>query len=240
MTIRIAIVDDTRMFREALRRFIDLEPGMTVIGTASDGQDGLELIRQDPPDLVLMDIRMPVMDGVQATRALKAEWPRIHVIMLTTFSDDEFIFEAIKAGAAGYLLKDMDPEAVIEAIRVVQTGGVLIPPAIAARLVADYTRLSGGAPAPGTDMGLAIPPNPPPSGRAVPAPPSTPLPGQLTARETEVLGLLALGLSTREIAERLFLTEGTVKNYISTICAKLGVRDRVQAVSLALRHGLVQ
>lgn len=189
--IRMVLVDDTRMFRDGLCTIIDLEPDMQVVGVAGDGAAGLAVVRQQQPDVVLMDIRMPVMDGVEATRRLKAEFPHIHVVILTTFAEDEFIFDGLKAGAVAYLVKDLSASDLLGAIRTVRQGGALIPPAIAARLVAEYARLA------------------------------------------------AQGLSNREIAEQLYLSEGTVKNYVSAIFAKLHARDRAQAVAFALRQGLV-
>lgn len=222
MAIRVLLVDDTRMFREGLRMVIKVEPDMTVVGVAGDGAEGLNLARQERPDVVLMDIRMPVMDGVEATRRLKAELPDTHVIMLTTFSDDEYIFDAIRAGAVGYLIKDMPVEDLISAIRAVYQGGALIPPAIAARLVAEYARVTGGG-------GALAPGSAPP----------TPALVDLTPRETEILKLVAEGRSNKEIAESLYLSEGTVRNYVSSIFSKLHARDRAQAVSFALRMGLL-
>lgn len=234
MSIRVVLIDDTRMFRDGLRLVIDMEEDMTVVGVAGDGAEGIAVVRREQPDVVLMDIRMPVMDGVEATRRIKAEWPSIHVVILTTYSDDEFIFEALKAGAVGYMVKDLAASDLVQAIRTVKQGGALIPPAIAARLVAEYTRLAaGGAPQAQPAGGGAA---------ASPAPAAeegNPRVADLTPRETEILKLLARGLSNKEIADTLFLSEGTVKNYLSSIFSKLHARDRAQAISLALRQGLV-
>lgn len=223
MSIRVVLVDDTRMFRDGLRLVIGMEGDMTVAGVAGDGAEGVEVVRREQPDVVLMDIRMPQMDGVEATRRIKAEFPQIHVIILTTYSDDEFIFEALKAGAVGYMVKDLPASELVQAIRTVQQGGALIPPAIAARLVAEYTRLAAAGAA----------------AAASPAAEPRPRVADLTPRETEILKLVAGGLSNKEIAEQLFLTEGTVKNYVSSVFSKLHARDRAQAVSLAIRQGLV-
>ncbi|HLN65129.1 MAG TPA: response regulator transcription factor [Symbiobacteriaceae bacterium] len=224
MSIRVVLIDDTRMFRDGLRLVIDMEADMTVVGVAGDGAEGIAVVGREQPDVVLMDIRMPVMDGVEATRRIKAEWPRIHVVILTTYSDDEFIFEALKAGAVGYMVKDLPASELVQAIRAVRQGGALIPPAIAARLVAEYTRLAAGsAPQPSSSSVEEV----------------NPRVADLTPRETEILKLLARGLSNKEIADRLFLSEGTVKNYLSSIFSKLHARDRAQAISLALRQGLV-
>jgi DNA-binding NarL/FixJ family response regulator len=224
MSIRVVLIDDTRMFRDGLRLVIDMEADMTVVGVAGDGAEGIAVVGREQPDVVLMDIRMPVMDGVEATRRIKAEWPRIHVVILTTYSDDEFIFEALKAGAVGYMVKDLPASELVQAIRAVRQGGALIPPAIAARLVAEYTRLAAGsAPQPSSSSVEEV----------------NPRVADLTPRETEILKLLARGLSNKEIADQLFLSEGTVKNYLSSIFSKLHARDRAQAISLALRQGLV-
>lgn len=231
MSIRVVLVDDTRMFRDGLRLVIELEEGMSVVGVAGNGAEGVEVVGRERPDVVLMDIRMPEMDGVEATRRIKATWPQTHVIILTTYSDDEFIFEALKAGAVGYMVKDLPASDLLQAIRTVQQGGVLIPPAIAARLVAEYARLAtGGAPS----VTAPVAPNPPPAAEL----PRSRV-ADLTARETEILGLVAKGLSNKEIAETLYLSEGTVKNYVSAIFAKLHARDRAQAIALAHRQGLV-
>lgn len=230
MSIRVVLVDDTRMFRDGLRLVIEMEEGMSVVGVAGNGAEGVEVVEREQPDVVLMDIRMPELDGVEATRRIKARWPQIHVIILTTYSDDEFIFEALKAGAVGYMVKDLPASELLQAIRTVQQGGALIPPAIAARLVAEYARIAAGGP-PATA-------SPTPGGSTNPtAPPSRV--ADLTQRETEILGLVAKGLSNKEIAETLFLSEGTVKNYVSAIFAKLHARDRAQAIALAHRQGLV-
>lgn len=224
MSIRVVLVDDTRMFRDGLRLVIDLEEGMSVVGVAGNGAEGVEVVGREQPDVVLMDIRMPELDGVEATRQVKARWPQIHVIILTTYSDDEFIFEALKAGAVGYMVKDLPASELVQAIRTVQQGGALIPPAIAARLVAEYARIAAGG---ATSSPQAA------------AEPQRSRVADLTVRETEILGLVAKGLSNKEIAERLFLSEGTVKNYVSAIFAKLHARDRAQAIAMAHRQGLV-
>lgn len=226
MSIRVVLVDDTRMFRDGLRMVIDLEDDLTVVGVASNGAEGVEIVGQLQPDVVLMDIRMPEMDGVEATRRIKAKWPHIHVLVLTTYSDDEFIFDALKAGAVGYMVKDLPASDLVQAIRTVNQGGALIPPAIAARLLAEYTRIAaGGAPTAAA-----------PTAQADEARPRV---ADLTPRETEILRLVARGLSNKEIADQLYLSEGTVKNYVSSIFSKLHARDRAQAISLALRQGLV-
>jgi DNA-binding NarL/FixJ family response regulator len=222
MTIRIVVVDDTQMFREALCQLLALQADLEVVGQAGDGAAGVAIARQERPDVMLMDLQMPIMDGVTATRLIRAELPETQVITLTTFNDDDLIAEALGAGAVGYLLKDMSAANLIEAIRAVKAGGVLIAPAVAERLVAAYQRLTAGAREP-------IPPSLARTPERV---------GDLTPRETEILRLLAQGLSNREIADQLFLSEGTVKNYVSTIRSKLHARDRGQAIAMALRMGL--
>lgn len=215
MAIRIVLVDDTSMFRDGLQLVIERQGDMTVVGQAGDGAESLRVVEETQPDIVLMDIRMPVMDGVEATRRIRTRNPGAQVMVLTTYSDDEYIVEALKAGAAGYLLKDMHSRDLIAAIRAVHQGGVLILPPVAARLVAE-------------------------SGRAqAPTEPEAARLGDLTPRESEILKLVAQGMTNREIADRLLLTEGTVKNHMSAVYAKLHARDRAQAVSFAMRQGLL-
>lgn len=211
--IRVVLVDDTSMFLEGLSLLIGLQPDMEVVGTAADGAAGLQVVRAQQPDLVLMDMRMPVMDGVEATRRIRAELPSAQVLILTTYSDDAYIVEGLKAGAAGYLLKDMPSKELIQAMRSVCQGGVLILPAVAARL------LSGVAP------------------QGAPAGELTRM-DELTPREREILRLIVQGMSNKEIAAQIFLSEGTIKNYVSAIYSKLHARDRAQAVSFAMRQGL--
>ena len=242
-TIRVILVDDTRMFRDGLRLVIDLEEDMTVVGVASDGAEGVELALVEQPDVVLMDIRMPNMDGVEATRRFIQALPQTHVIVCTTYSDDDYIFDALKAGAVGYLLKDMPATELINAIRAAQEGGVLIPPAIAARLVAEYSRLAQGGPPAEPQAPLRTESTRVETAPSLPADTDkhevNPRVADLTPREREILQLLADGLSNKEIAEKLFLSEGTVKNYVSATFSKLHARDRAQAVSFAIRQGLV-
>ena len=210
--IRLLLADDQVLFRQGLRTILESEPDLEVVGEAGDGLEAVELTRTRQPDVVLMDIRMPRMDGVEATRRIR-EAGGAQVVILSTYDDDELVFEALRVGAAGYLLKDFPAEELIKAIRTVHHGGgVLIPPPIAAKVVAELRRSRG-----------ATPPREP-----------------LTAREEEILGLVARGLSNREIAEILHLSEGTVKNTLSRIYAKLGARDRTQAALWAVQHGLAQ
>jgi DNA-binding NarL/FixJ family response regulator len=204
--IRLLIVDDQRLMRQGLRTLLELEPDMQVAAEAEDGLAALEQYEQHQPDVVLMDIRMPRLDGVEATRRLLARWPKGRVIILTTFDDDQSVFEGLRAGALGYLLKDVSGSELAEAIRTVAGGGALIEPSVARKVLAEFTRLA-------------------PTGTA----PVEHLPEPLSERELEVLRLLAQGASNRQIAAQLFLAEGTVKNYISSILDKLGVDDRTQA-----------
>ncbi len=214
--IKIMLVDDQRLMREGLRTLLELEPDLDVVGEAEDGQQALTTYEKLSPSVVLMDIRMPVMDGVQATRNLLARWPEAKIIILTTFDDDQYVFEGLRAGALGYLLKDVSGEELSEAIRTVAGGGALIEPSIARRVLAEFSRLAHPAPQA--------------AGNLVEA---------LSERETEILRLLAQGLTNRQIAARLFLAEGTIKNYVSTILQKLGVEDRTQAALRAQDLGLL-
>lgn len=210
--IRLLLADDQVLFRQGLRTILESEPDLEVVGEAGDGLEAVELSRTRQPDVVLMDIRMPRMDGVEATRRIRHAGGA-QVIILSTYDDDALVFEALRVGAAGYLLKDFPAEELVKAIRTVHHGsGVLIPPPIAAKVVAELRR-SPGATAPRES---------------------------LTAREEEILGLVARGLSNREIAQTLHLSEGTVKNALSRIYAKLGARDRTQAALWAVQHGLAR
>lgn len=214
--IRVLLVDDQKLMREGLRVLLELEPDLEVIGEAKDGLGALEAYAAHQPDVVLMDVRMPGLDGVEATWRLHERWPEARVIILTTFDDDEYVFEGLRAGALGYLLKDVSGAKLAEAIRTVAGGGALIEPSVAQRVLAEFARLAPPARRP--DAGLAEP---------------------LSEREREVLQLLALGLSNREIASRLVLAEGTVKNYVTSILQKLGVRDRTQAAVRARELGML-
>ena len=214
--LNVLLVDDQRLMRDGLRTLLELEPDMTVAGEAADGEEALARFRETRPDVVLMDVRMPGMDGVEATRRLRAMDPAAKVIILTTFDDDEYVFEGLRAGAVGYLLKALSGEELADAIRTVAAGGALIDPAVTRKVVSEFARLA--PPARSIDAGLAEP---------------------LSEREKEVLGLVARGLSNREIADTLFLAEGTVKNYVTTILQKIGVRDRTQAALRARELGLL-
>jgi len=214
-TIRVLLADDQRVVREGLATLLGLLDGVEVVGTAADGDDAVGLAAEVRPDVVLMDLRMPGCDGVEATRRLRAEDPNVKVLMLTTYADDRSVIDALRAGARGYLTKDAGADEIREALRQVTSGHAAIDPAVQHHLldaIAD-DRTSEGAPRP-------------------------PLPDGLTAREVEVLGLIAQGLSNTEIATRLVVSETTVKSHINHLFAKTGVRDRAQAVTYAFRHGL--
>jgi DNA-binding NarL/FixJ family response regulator len=215
-SIRILLVDDQRLMREGLRTLLELEADLEVVGEAGDGQGALDRYAELEPDIVLMDVRMPGMDGVEATRRLRTQWPDARVIILTTFEEDEYIFEGLRAGAQGYLLKAVSGEELAHAIRVVAAGKALIDPQVLGKVMAEFVRLSRPARSP--NVGLAEP---------------------LSSRELEILARLAQGLSNREIAQRLFLAEGTVKNYVTTILHKIGVRDRTQAALRGRELGLL-
>jgi DNA-binding NarL/FixJ family response regulator len=214
--IRVMLVDDQRLMRDGLRTLLELEPDMAVVGEAGDGQEALDLYADVQPDVVLMDVRMPLMDGVEATWRLCARWPEARVIILTTFDDDAYVFDGLRAGALGYLLKAVSGQELAEAIRTVVAGGALIEPSVARKVVAEFARL---------------------------APPARPaadsLPEPLSERETEILHWLAQGLTNREIALKLSLAEGTVKNYVTNILQKIGARDRTQAALRAQELGLL-
>lgn len=217
--IRLLLVDDQRLIREGLRTLLELEADLEVAGEANNGKEALEMFPTLQPDVVLMDIRMPEMDGVQATRELCARHAGARVIILTTFDDDEYVFEGLRAGALGYLLKDVSGDELSEAIRTVARGGALIQPSITRKVLAEFSRLRG---APGGEKDR-----------------QEELIEPLSEREQEILRLLGQGLTNRQIADRLYLAEGTVKNYVSGILQKLGVQDRTQAALRAQEMGLL-
>jgi DNA-binding NarL/FixJ family response regulator len=214
--IRLLIVDDQRLMREGLRTLLELEHGFEIVGEAANGQAALDAYAELMPDVVLMDIRMPGMDGVEATRRLCTSWPETKVIILTTFDDDANVFEGLRAGAVGYLLKDLSGQELAIAVRTVHAGGALIEPTVAKRVMAEFARLH--PPARTIDEGLAEP---------------------LTEREVAVLKLVSAGLSNREIGHKLGLSEGTVKNYVTSVLQKIGVRDRTQAALRGRELGLI-
>jgi len=228
--IRLLIADDQRLMREGLRTILELEEDFAIVGIAADGREALDMCLADPPDVVLMDIRMPEMDGVAATARLSQELPAVKVIILTTFDDDELIIQGLRAGAKTYLLKDLPSERLAEIIRATHRGDIVLQPHIAAKLVQQAARSPGGAAptvtkAPDAATGVG-------GGEGVLSEP-------LTKRERDILALMSEGLSNSEIAGRIYISEGTVKNYVSAIYAKLGTNDRTQAVLLAIRHQLL-
>jgi DNA-binding NarL/FixJ family response regulator len=217
MTIRLLLVDDQALFREGLRILLSVHADLEVVGEAADGKEAVELTADLKPDVALMDLRMPVLDGVEATRLIRQEHAQTAVIVLTTFDDDEDVFEALRAGAAGYLLKDVSSEKLVEAIRAAAQGGSFLQPSVAAKVIAEFTRIS-----------------------SQPAKPEAqPLVEPLSEREMEILAIMATGATNREIAGQLYITEGTVKNHVTNILGKLDARDRTQAVVKAQQLGII-
>lgn len=210
--LRVLICDDQAFVREGLKVILENARDIEVVGMASDGEQALSLIPTIKPNLVLMDLKMPGMNGIHATRHIRQQHPDIKVLVLTTYSDDNWVFDAIRSGAAGYLLKDASSEQIINAIKGTLSGNTHIDPAVAGKLFNLVT-----------------------DSKSVP---ETTLTDLLSERELEVLRLIANGLPNPEIADKLFLSEGTVRNYVSSILSKLGVADRTQAAVLALRYGL--
>ena len=204
--VRVLVVDDQVLFREALVTLLGARPEVEVVGEAGDGQQALERAAALQPDVVLMDLHMPVLDGIAATRRLRVEQPGVRVLALTTFDDDEDVFAALRAGALGYLLKDVSSDRLVEAVLSAARGESVLQPSVAAKVVARFAQLDDA-----------------------PRPRSQPLVVPLSERELDVLRLLADGCSNREIAAALFLAEGTVKNHVTNVLGKLGARDRTQA-----------
>jgi len=236
--ITVVLVDDQRLLREGLRTLLELQGDLRVVGEAGDGVEAETLVEWLRPQVVLMDLRMPRRDGVAATRRLVERWPGLPVLVLTTY-DDELVFRSIEAGAAGYLLKDVGSDALAEAVRAAARGDSPLQPSVARKVLRRLRaagRPGGIAASASTD---AIRAGTPAAGGPEFPPALTDLPEPLTERELAVLRRLGTGATNREIAERLHLTEGTVKNYISTILAKTGLRDRAQAALFAVHHGLV-
>jgi DNA-binding NarL/FixJ family response regulator len=215
--VRVLVVDDQALFREALMTLLEVRQEVEVVGAAADGARALELVDMSRPDVVLMDLRMPVLDGVAATQRLLVEHPEVRVLVMTTFDGDEEVFPALRAGAVGYLLKDVTASRLLEAVLAAARGESVLQPSVAARVLARMSQLPD------------LPNEPRPQ----------PLVDPLTHRELEVLRALADGLSNREAAERLYLSEGTVKNHVTSVLAKLGVRDRTQAALRARELGLL-
>ena len=216
--IRVLAVDDQRVIREGLVMLLGLLPDVEVVGTAANGEEALALADELRPDVVLMDLRMPRVDGVEATRRLRAIHPEIKVVVLTTYADDRSVIDALRAGALGYLTKDAGADEIRQALQRVANGQAAVDPAVQMHLV---EAIAGAT-------GEPAPPSPAPE-----------LPDGLTPREAEVLGLIGAGLSNTEIAATLFVSEATVKSHVNHMLPKIGARDRAQAVGYAYRHGLV-
>jgi DNA-binding NarL/FixJ family response regulator len=216
-TIRVLIADDQQMVRQGFSVLLNTQPDIDVVGQAVHGLDAIDKVADLAPQVVLMDIRMPELGGIEATRRITTENPHIKVLVLTTFDLDEYVYEALRAGASGFLLKDASADQLAEAVRVVAAGDALLAPGITRRLIAEFSR-------------LGTPPRAPLKDRV----------GDLTERETEVLSLIAQGLSNAEIAQRLVVAEQTVKTHVGRILVKLGLRDRTQAAVFAYECGLVR
>jgi DNA-binding NarL/FixJ family response regulator len=218
MSLGVLIVDDQALVRAGFRMILEAEEDMDVVGEAADGREAVAEARRLRPDVVLMDVRMPDVDGIEATRRLLVEdGSAVKVVMLTTFDMDEYVYDALRAGASGFLLKDVPPEQLVDGIRAVAKGDALLAPSVTRRVIEEFVR------------------RPPASVRTLP-----PKLGELTARELEVLKLIARGLSNAEIATELFVSETTVKTHVAHVLMKLDLRDRVQAVVAAYESGLVE
>ncbi len=220
--IKLVLIDDQSLFREGLKTLLSIWDDIEVIGEAANGEEGVALVAELKPDVALMDLRMPVLDGVAATKRISAETPTTKVIVLTTFDDDDYVFDGLRAGAVGYLLKDVSSDKLVEAIRTTAAGGSFLQPSIAAKVLAEFTRSPTQQPG------------------STPAPTPQPLVEPLSKRESEILAVLVTGASNREIANTLYITEGTVKNHVTNILGKLGVRDRMQAAIKAKELGLIE
>ena len=215
--VTVLVVDDQRLVREGIASLLDIQEGVRVVGQAVNGQEAVERALALSPDVILMDLRMPVMDGIVATAQIRRQMSGCQVIMLTTFDDDEYIVKSLRAGAVGYLLKDIPASQLAQAVQLAHAGIYQLEPSVAGKLVG---MLGSGRP------------------EASPASPSVALEHDLTERELEVLRLIGTGASNREIADKLVVSEGTVKNHVSSILSRLGLRDRTQAAVYAHEHGL--
>ncbi|MFW7414601.1 response regulator [Demequina sp. SO4-18] len=225
--IRVGLVDDQAMVRVGLRMILEAEEDIEIVGEAADGADARALVHDHAPDVVLMDIRMPGMDGLAATEQVLAAHPEARVVILTTFDDDEYVYQALRVGASGFLLKSADGDTLVNAVRVVAGGEALLAPEVTRRVIERFAVPSSVS---------AVEPAPEPGGAYVPPPEAI---GDLSEREVEVLQLIARGMSNQEIAAELWVSPTTVKTHVSHILTKLGVRDRVQAVVEAYESGIV-
>ncbi|MEU9783682.1 response regulator transcription factor [Streptomyces phaeochromogenes] len=217
--VRVLVVDDQRLIRDGIASLLTIRPGIEVVGTAVDGRDAVAKTLELGPDVVLMDVRMPEMDGIEAVAVLRGRAPECRVVMLTTFEDEEYVVQALRAGAHGYLLKDLPAEELAHAVRLAHAGVTQLDSSVARHLTASL-------------------PNPTPAPTANPNPPAT-VAAVLSPRETDILRLVAQGHTNREIAARLYLSEGTVKNHVSRILTRLALRDRTQAALRARDLGLL-
>ena len=210
--MKLLLCDDQSVIRDGLEMLLNLEKDFQVVGGAQDGAEAVELAAQKQPDLILMDLKMPIMNGIEATREIHAKFPKIKILVLTTYDDDEWVFDAIRAGASGYLLKDTPRQKIVEAIHGTLKGKSFVDPAIAGKLLNQVASKQ--------------------------TQPASMLTDKLTERELDVLRLIAKGINNSEIANQLHLSEGTVRNHVSAILEKLGVSDRTQAAVIAIQHGL--
>lgn len=210
--MKVIVCDDQAIVRDGLTMLLKLDPDIEVVATAEDGSVAVELVGRHKPDLVLMDLKMPVMNGVEATRRIKTTYPETKILVLTTYADEQWVFDAIRAGASGYLLKDTPREELIKAVKGTLAGKTYVDPSVAGKVV---ERISNQQ-----------------------SEPTSLITEKLSEREIEVLRLIARGLSNTDIADQLFLSEGTVRNHVSSILSKLEINDRTQAAVIAIRHGL--
>ncbi|CAM3653825.1 response regulator transcription factor [Marinicrinis lubricantis] len=209
--VKVLLVDDDSFIRESLKMIFDLQPDLEVVGTCGNGQEALQFVRQQPLDVVVMDIRMPICDGVEGTKRIKSEFPNVKILILTTFDDDEYIAQAVKYGAEGYMLKNVSPAEIMEGIQTVAKGNMLVHPQIARKLSQMVQTTRSGVKKSLADF-------------------------QLTSTEAAIVEKIADGLSNKEIASALFLSEGTVKNYVTEILSKLELRDRTQIAIFYLKQ----
>ena len=233
--IRVLLVDDQDLLRSGIRIILESEPGIVVVGEARDGHGALERIRQVSPDVVCLDVQMPGMDGLTATRLITALEHPPAVLVLTTFDRDDYLFEALEGGASGFLLKNSTPEQLVDAVQIVARGDALLSPDVTRRVIERFAQRDAGAraaaaSAAGSDAAAAA--------TAASSAAAAAMVSDLTARERDVLGFVARGMSNAEIAAELFLGEATVKTHVSKVLQKLGVRDRIQAVVFAYEHGI--